>query len=630
MLRLLLTLCLLLPCTLYAAEISSPEQANIDSKVTVTLTGEVAPRAFVSIVAPDTPEGEYGSYAYARSATVVVPAPEDPGDYEVRLHGAEAPYSTLARRPIRIVVPEATLEAPAEQPIGTAFSVQWSGPSGANEYITLVPADAADGAYDAYEYARGDGQGSVTLTTPATPGDYEVRYMTGSKNRVIARHPLRVGDSGASVTAPATVGMGARFDVAWTGPDNARNFITVVPPDAAERTYDEYGYTRTPTVTLVAPEAPGQYEVRLLSADGTRVLARAPLQVQGAEASVKAPASVQADSEFKATWTGPDNDLDYIGIIAPGKPGEYVNYTYTRRGSPLVLRAPKTPGDYEVHYFTGRSNQSLARQTLKVTPADTPGRLQVVAGSGPGASAGAGTVELILDASGSMLQRLGGERRIDIARRALADLVSKQLPADSRVALRVFGHRKPDACDTELLAPLAPLDRAGLAARVRGIEAKNLAKTPIAASLAAVAGDLAGTEGSALVVLVTDGEETCGGDPAAEIRKLKQAGFAVSLNIVGFAIDEYALEQEFREWARLGGGAYFHAGDAAELARGVAQASQPATYSVLRGETAVASGVVGNEAITLPPGRYEVQVGGQRRPVTITAGEDTVLDLSGQ
>ena len=635
---LLLLLLLLTSAATQAAELKAPDQANMDSTVEVEVVGEVDARAFVSIVAPDAAEGSYDSYEYTSKPRLKIRTPGSAGDYEVRLLDAQSPYPTLARRPIRIVQPEASLQAPDEQPIGTAFSVEWAGPSQNREYITLVPADAADGNYAGYAYAEGDGKGTVTLTTPTTPGDYELRYMTGSQNKVLARRPLRVGDIDASLTAPATVAMGASFKAGWTGPDNARNFLTVVAPDAATGAYDIYAYTDAPSVTLVAPETPGEFEVRLVSADSTRVLARQAITVQEAQASVQAPASVEAGSTFQAGWTGPGNELDYLGVTEVGKPEKYLEYTYTRRGNPLELRAPRTAGDYELHYLTGRSNQSLASQPLRVTPAATPGSLRVVASrsggtgsegagaGGKGSSAqGADVVELILDASGSMLQRLGNERRIDIARKALAGLVQEQLADDSRVALRVFGHRKPDACDTELLAPLAPLDRAALAATVRGIEAKNLAKTPIGASLAAVADDLAGVEGRAVVVLVTDGEETCGGDPAAAIAKLRSAGFQVSLNIVGFAIDEFALEQQFREWARLGNGAYFAATDAAGLASGISQATQPAVYTVLRDGEAVASGVVGGQGVDLPPGTYTLRIGTRKQSAKVASGEETVI-----
>ena len=50
-------------------------------------------------------------------------------------------------------------------------------------------------------------------------------------------------------------------------------------------------------------------------------------------------------------------------------------------------------------------------------------------GAAPGAGAAFGAVEVILDASGSMLQKLDGTRRIEIARDSLKRLLGDVIPA---------------------------------------------------------------------------------------------------------------------------------------------------------------------------------------------------------
>lgn len=620
-------LLVLLPATmLEAQELAAPSQANIDSKVAVRIIGTVNPKAFVSIVEPTAEEGSYGDYSYARSANITVPAPGQAGQYEVRLLDAERPYPTLAKQPIEIVLPQTLLDAPDSVPISTEFDVRWTGPSGSGEYITLVPKATPDGDYGHYVYTRGEGSGVLKLSTPSTAGEFELRYMTSPSNVVIGRRALTVSEVALSLQFNPTAGMGERLSVHWEGPGNPRDYLSIVPADAPAAEYGDYQYTRVNPVELLVPELPGRYEVRYLSADGKRVLARGPLLVGAASASLRGPQQAAAGEEFAVEWTGPGNELDYIAITQPGKPEQYLNYTYTKRGSPLALAAPKQAGRYELHYLTGRSDQSLASQPIEVTPAATAGSLRVVSADADGA-AGESTdrvIELILDASGSMLQRLDGQRRIDIARDALSGLIDRDIAPATPVALRVFGHRQPDACDTALLQPLAPLDRAALALKVRSIEAKNLARTPIAASLAAVSEDLAGVEGRATVILVTDGEETCAGDPAAEIAKLRQLGFEVSLNIVGFAVDEYALEQDFRRWAGLGGGAYFSARDGDSLRRSVSQATLRSFAVFLNGKQ-IGAGVVGGEALQLKPAAYEVQIGEKRLPVDVRADEESVL-----
>ena len=75
----------------------------------------------------------------------------------------------------------------------------------------------------------------------------------------------------------------------------------------------------------------------------------------------------------------------------------------------------------------------------------------------------------------------------------------------------------------------------------------------IADSLAKVESDLSKAKGPKTVVLVTDGEETCDGDPGAVIQARIDKGFDFRLNIIGFALDDEMLEAQFAEWAEPGG-----------------------------------------------------------------------------
>ena len=236
-----------------------------------------------------------------------------------------------------------------------------------------------------------------------------------------------------------------------------------------------------------------------------------------------------------------------------------------------------------------------------------PGSLRVVSSGSPAAAAG-GAIELILDASGSMLKRLDGKRRISIAKEVLSEAVSEHIPKGTPVALRVFGHKEPNACRTDLELPLAPLDSAAALRAIEAVEAKNLAKTPIAESLAAIEADLAGTTGRIVVVLVTDGEETCDGDPAAVIQTLESRGIEISLNIVGFAIGDSELEQQFQGWAQAGNGRYFSADDQAGLSRSLQDALKVPFTVYDRAGTIAGEGLVDGEPLDLQQGYYRVVV----------------------
>jgi hypothetical protein len=227
-----------------------------------------------------------------------------------------------------------------------------------------------------------------------------------------------------------------------------------------------------------------------------------------------------------------------------------------------------------------------------------------------------------------MLQSLDGKPRIQIARETLTDLVNNVLPRGVPLALRVFGNREADSCRTDLEAPLQPLDPAAMSELIANINAVNLARTPIGESLRLVAEDLAGAGEFRLVVLVTDGEETCDGDPAAAIDALRAAGFDVRVNIVGFAVDDAALQATFEEWAKRGGGVYINAANAAELGAAVTQAVR-APFRVLdAGGAVVAEGFVGGDRVAVPAGSYTVEIISaevQRLAVIVNGGEAVVV-----
>lgn len=262
-----------------------------------------------------------------------------------------------------------------------------------------------------------------------------------------------------------------------------------------------------------------------------------------------------------------------------------------------------------------------------------PGTLRVVHDEGDSIQTSI-AVELILDASGSMLQRMGGQRRINIAKAALTQLVNEDLPSKTALALRVFGHREAGSCRTDLEQPLSPLDNAAISKKIEAINAKNLAKTPIADSLMKVEQDLNKAKGRRIVVLITDGEETCDGDPAQAIRTLQNKGLDVRINIVGFAIDDNQLKQRFSHWAELGNGQYFDASDASALHAALRQATR-LPYRVLGtgGET-VASGFVAGAAIAVSAGNYLLEIDTGNKPLirdlVIPPGDNVVHTLTSQ
>jgi hypothetical protein len=588
--------------------LSAPERIGIGTPVEVSWQGRTNARDFITIVPTGEAEGRYGAYAYARKTPVELTAPTSPGEYEIRYLGAASPYATLARRTIAIEPVTATLTASAELTAGAPFSFEWTGPDNPRDFITLVPATAGEREYDKYIYtSRGN---PAQLTAPDVPGAYELRYLTGATpNVVLGRLPLRVGGAAASLVGPERVPAGAGVTVEWTGPNNPRDFITIVPAGTPARKYDAYVYTdRGNPAALTAPEIAGEYEVRYLTGQTYATLAAVALAVDAVDATLSAPPTALARDVVTVTWQGPGNERDYVVLLAVGSNNDANgNFAYVSRGTELRIATPDEPGDYELRYVTPASRITLGKRAITITPRPTPGRLTVV-DERAGPTLEGATVAVILDASGSMLQRLDGQRRIDIAKAAVTGLIADVLPDSVALTLRVFGHKEADSCRTDLELPPAALDRAGAIDKVASIEAMNLARTPIADSLRLTAADIATRPEPKLVILVTDGEETCDGDPAAVIRELTASGTGVRVNIVGFAIDELMLQETFAEWARLGRGKYFNASDAAELAASLRESIE-LPYAVIGADGAVtATGTVNGAGVTVDAGTYTVVV----------------------
>jgi hypothetical protein len=165
-----------------------------------------------------------------------------------------------------------------------------------------------------------------------------------------------------------------------------------------------------------------------------------------------------------------------------------------------------------------------------------------------------------------MAQKIGGGKKIDVAKQVLTGLV-QDLPANSIVAVRTYGRRQPytarDCGDMELLIPFGPNTAARVLPGVQALKPNGM--TPIAASLATAANDFAGKEGqNNVVLLLSDGEEDCHGDPCAAAKTLRKSGVHLEINVIGLHVTA-AQREQLQCVANAGGGKYYDAADASEL-----------------------------------------------------------------
>ncbi|WP_174614147.1 vWA domain-containing protein [Virgibacillus ihumii] len=172
-------------------------------------------------------------------------------------------------------------------------------------------------------------------------------------------------------------------------------------------------------------------------------------------------------------------------------------------------------------------------------------------------------VALLMDASGSMGAYVSGEMKMKAAKKSLKKFVS-QLPKDAKVMLRVYGHKgtgsqedkKMSCSSTEVVYPLSTYDKKKFSESLSIF--KPAGWTPLAASIKAAKKDLQGNSGDNVknvVYIISDGEETCGGNPVQAAKQLHDSGIATAVNIIGFDVGNKAQAQ-LKKVAEAGGGSF--------------------------------------------------------------------------
>ena len=270
--------------------------------------------------------------------------------------------------------PPATVSAPAQVVVGSAFAVTWEADGlHPRDYVTIVPAGAKAGEYGNTRRTEGKPEGQ--LRAPGEPGLYEVRLQLDKGGRVLASTPVEVVEADVSVSAPAQVVVGSSFAVSWQVEGlHPRDYITIVPVGAKE---GEYGSTNRlegkPEGQLRAPAEPGLYEVRLQLESSGRVLARAPVEVVEGQVTVSGPDKLRAGDAITVAVTGAIHPRDYVTMVPADAPdGDYSAVRRIEGKAEVTLTAPEAPGLYELRYQLESSNRVMARQAIEVLAADAP------------------------------------------------------------------------------------------------------------------------------------------------------------------------------------------------------------------------------------------------------------------
>ncbi|WP_158711296.1 VWA domain-containing protein [Streptomyces sp. NRRL S-1824] len=169
-------------------------------------------------------------------------------------------------------------------------------------------------------------------------------------------------------------------------------------------------------------------------------------------------------------------------------------------------------------------------------------------------------VELVLDVSGSMRTRdIDGQSRMTAAKQAFNEVLDA-VPEQVQLGIRTLGadypgdDRKVGCKDTKQLYPVGPLDRTEARTAVATLAPTGW--TPIGPALLGAADDLEGGDSTRRIVLISDGEDTCGPlDPCEVARDIAARGIHLVIDTLGL-VPNAKIRQQLTCIAEATGGTY--------------------------------------------------------------------------
>lgn len=254
-------------------------------------------------------------------------------------------------------------------------------------------------------------------------------------------------------------------------------------------------------------------------------------------------------------------------------------------------------------------------QPARTAPAQPAGPVPAQP-AGPAPAAATGDTIVILDMSASMWGRINDQPKLEIAREAVRGMFSR-FPPGSRVGLMAYGHRQAGQCsDIQMLFPPGPVDAVAAGSVLDRLTARG--RTPLTEAVRQAAVALRVQERGGTIILVTDGIETCGGDPCALAAELEATNTAFTAHVVGFDLRTPSERARVACIAERTGGLFVPAADADELARALARTSEarpaaPTTAAAPR--TTGLRATQGPGGPTLPAATFTVLREGQETPI---------------
>ena len=182
---------------------------------------------------------------------------------------------------------------------------------------------------------------------------------------------------------------------------------------------------------------------------------------------------------------------------------------------------------------------------------------------------------ILLDASSSMLASVDNQSKMNIAKTAVSRF-AHAIGTEGHVSLIVYGHGgtqsnkdKSLSCSTiDEIVPMGPFKEEAFIKAVNGVEAKGW--TPLAGAIKKAHQLSMNYVGNTIIYIVSDGLETCDGDPVKEASEFVTNQATRHVNIIGFDVDQEA-ENQLKAVADAGNGEYISANTIEELNSSITQ-----------------------------------------------------------
>lgn len=214
---------------------------------------------------------------------------------------------------------------------------------------------------------------AATLTEAlGTVGETVAAAPEPEPEPVVEPEPEPAPEPAITFEGPETAVAGSEITVAWSETLDPRDFITVQPLGAEDREINPHIRTRNGTeARLRMPGVAGLYELRYVLEDGRVVAGRRAIELTEPDVSVSGPATALAGAEVSLSWTGTVHAQDFITIQPLDADEREVNPHFrVRDKNEGRLKAPGTPGLYEVRYVLDSGRRVVARQPIELTDAE--------------------------------------------------------------------------------------------------------------------------------------------------------------------------------------------------------------------------------------------------------------------